>query len=71
MDSVAQVAGPDARLAWIGVSSELSPATLNLELLARGRSAVAFEQAANVQLDLSYFGALVLDEKEAATSQLA
>jgi hypothetical protein len=71
VDSVAQVSGPDARLAWIGVSSELSPATLNLELLARGRSAVAFEQAANVQLDLSYFGERVLDEKEAATALLA
>ncbi|QDU68856.1 hypothetical protein Pla86_39650 [Planctomycetes bacterium Pla86] len=36
LDAAAAAAGPTARVAWLGINSELSPAALHLGLLARG-----------------------------------
>jgi hypothetical protein len=38
LDLVAAAVGPDARVAWLGINSELSPAAVHLGLLARGGS---------------------------------
>lgn len=38
LDAVAAAAGPDARVGWLGINSELSPAAIHLGLLARGGS---------------------------------
>jgi len=55
--ALAVAAGPDARIGWIGVSSELSPGALNLLLLDEGRSDARFLAAAQETIDLEYFGA--------------
>jgi hypothetical protein len=54
---VASAARPGERLGWIGVSSDLSPAALHLELLRHGWSAEQFLARAHLPLDLTYFGA--------------
>lgn len=56
VDGLARVAGPDATIGWLGVSSELSPGTLNLELLARGRTPARFLAACEETIDVAYFG---------------
>lgn len=65
VDGIVVAGGPDTRIGWLGVSSELSPGTLNLELLAHGRSAQRFLEACEETIDLAYFGAerAVADEE--------
>jgi hypothetical protein len=46
LDLVAASAGPDARVGWLGISSELSPAAVHLGLLARGGSVERFRRDA-------------------------
>lgn len=53
---VATEAGPTARVGWIGLSSELSPAALHLGLLARGGSAERFLADAHRELDVTFEG---------------
>lgn len=55
--AIAAAAGADARIGWIGVSSELSPGALNLLLLDEGRSDERFLAAAQETIDLDYYGA--------------
>ncbi len=46
LDAVATAAGPEVRIGWLGVNSELSPAALHLGLLARGGSLERFARDA-------------------------
>ncbi len=57
LDLVAGTVGPTERVAWLGVSSEFSPAVLHLGLLARGGSRERFLRDASVPIDVTYFGA--------------
>ncbi|MEM1451712.1 MAG: hypothetical protein AAGI22_21550 [Planctomycetota bacterium] len=52
LDLVADRVGPDATVAWLGQSSEMSPAALHLGLLARGGSAKRFLEGAAGPMDL-------------------
>src|SRR5207237_1807386 len=56
LDLVAQEARPDERVGWIGVSSQLSPAALEIGLLQRGGSAERFLRDATKTIDVAYFG---------------
>jgi hypothetical protein len=56
LDAIAKEAGPKERVGWIGMSSELSPAALQLGLLARGGSEERFLAEATRALDVSYEG---------------
>lgn len=46
LDRIAGAVGPEARIAWIGINSELSPAALHLGLLQRGGSPERFRRDA-------------------------
>jgi hypothetical protein len=46
LDALAQNAGPNARVGWLGVNPELSPAAIHLGLLARGGSTERFRRDA-------------------------
>lgn len=56
LDLVAQAAGPSARLGWIGMSSELSPAVVHLGLRARGGSRERFLADSPRDMDVAYEG---------------
>jgi hypothetical protein len=56
LDAIAKEAGPKERVGWIGMSNELSPAALELGLLARGGSPERFLAEATRTLDVSYEG---------------
>lgn len=65
--AIANAVGADARIGWIGVSSELSPGALNLRLLEEGRSEGRFVAAAEEAIDLDYFGpARAVEDEELA-----
>jgi hypothetical protein len=51
-DRLAEVVGPGERVAWIGMSSECSPAALHLGLLERGGSRERFLRDAHRRMDL-------------------
>lgn len=53
LDLVAAEVAPDERVAWFGMSSELSPAALHLGLLARGGSPARFLADAHRQMDVT------------------
>jgi hypothetical protein len=55
LDAIAREAKPDERVAWFGLSSELSPAALHLGLLARGGSRERFLRDSVQPLDVAYF----------------
>jgi hypothetical protein len=55
-DLAARAAGPDARVGWIGTSSELAPAALHLGLLERGGSRERFLRDAHRPLDVTFEG---------------
>ncbi len=57
LDLAASEAGPTARVGWIGVSSQLSPAAIAIGLLERGGSRERFLRDATKTLDVDYFGA--------------
>jgi hypothetical protein len=63
LDALAREAGPKERVGWIGMSSELSPAALQLGLLTRGGSDERFLRESTRMLDLSYEG---VDPKSSA-----
>ncbi|MEM7311152.1 MAG: hypothetical protein AAF682_31080, partial [Planctomycetota bacterium] len=46
LDLIAAAVGPDERVAWLGINSELSPAAVHLGLLARGGSEERFRRDA-------------------------
>lgn len=48
--------GPEERVGWIGMSSEYSPAVLQLALLEHGGSPARFRREAVRTLDVEYFG---------------
>jgi hypothetical protein len=55
LDAIGRAAGPEERIGWIGVSSVLSPAMLQLGLLSRGGSRARFLRDAEPKIDLDYF----------------
>jgi len=63
LDALAREVGPKERVGWIGMSSELSPAVLQLGLLARGGAEERFLRESPRMLDLSYEG---LDPKSSS-----
>jgi hypothetical protein len=56
LNAIAREVKPDERIAWLGVSSQLSPAALHIGLLQRGGSHERFLRDAAAPLDVSYFG---------------
>ncbi|MCE9592766.1 MAG: hypothetical protein K8S98_01115 [Planctomycetes bacterium] len=54
LDLVAKAAGPTARIGWIGLSSELSPAAIHLGLLTRGGSIERFLRDAHESMDVTF-----------------
>ena len=52
LDLIGARVGPEQRVAWIGMSSELSPAALHLGLLERGGSRVRFLRDAHRKMDI-------------------
>jgi hypothetical protein len=55
-DAIAKEVGPKERVGWIGMSSEFSPAALQLALLARGGSTERFLAESTRKLDVTYEG---------------
>jgi hypothetical protein len=56
LDAIAKEVGPKERVGWLGISNELSPAALQLGLLARGGSEERFLVECTRTLDISYEG---------------
>jgi hypothetical protein len=52
LDLIGARVGPEQRVAWIGMSSELSPAALHLGLLERGGSRMRFLRDAHRKMDI-------------------
>ncbi|MBI5431399.1 MAG: hypothetical protein HZA52_01075 [Planctomycetes bacterium] len=52
----AEAAGPTARVGWLGLSSELSPAAIHLGLLERGGSGERFLRDAHREMDVTFEG---------------
>ena len=55
LDAIARETKPEERVAWIGLSNELSPAALHIGLLQRGGSRERFLRDASQQIDVTYF----------------
>ena len=53
LDLIVQGVGPEDRVAWFGMSSEVSPGALHLGLLARGGSSLRFREDAHRQMDVT------------------
>ena len=56
LDACAEEAQPNERVGWLGVSSELSPATLHLGLLERGGERERFLRDAHRDVDITFLG---------------
>lgn len=56
LDACADEARPSERVGWLGVSSELSPATLHLGLLERGGERERFLRDAHRDVDITFLG---------------
>ena len=56
LDAVAREVKPDERVAWFGISTQLSPAALHIGLLQRGGSRERFLRDSHEPLDVAYFG---------------
>ena len=52
MDMIAEAVGPEDSVGWLGQSSEISPASLNLALLERGGSTDRFLENAPGPMDI-------------------
>jgi hypothetical protein len=52
LDLIGAKVGPEQGVAWIGMSSELSPASLHLGLLERGGSRMRFLRDAHRKMDI-------------------
>jgi len=55
LDTIAANVRRDERVAWLGLSSEVSPCALHVGLLQRGGSRERFERNAARPLDVTYF----------------
>ena len=56
LDAIAKEVGPKERVAWLGVATELSPAALQLGLLARGGAQERFLAECTRKIDVTYEG---------------